>query len=100
MNFIKANWFNLLAALLLFFALGQHPYSYFQILRVLVTVCAAYNAYACFNSSAKGWAWVFVVIAILFNPIAPIYLSRDTWAPLDVIAGIIFMVFAFNKSGK
>jgi len=42
------------------------------------------------------WAKVvFIVIAILFNPLAPIYLSRSAWVPLDIMTAILF-IFAIR----
>ena len=39
---------------------------------------------------------VFIVITIPFNHLAPIYLSRSTWIPLDIITAILF-IFAIKK---
>jgi len=42
------------------------------------------------------WAKVtFIVVAILFNPLVPIYLSRNTWIPLDIVTAILF-IFAIR----
>lgn len=38
----------------------------------------------------SGWAWVFGIIALLFNPIIPVHLSREIWAPIDIMAALIF----------
>ena len=38
------------------------------------------------------WAWALVPLVILFNPIAPIHLSRDTWQVLDVIGTVMMVV--------
>jgi hypothetical protein len=38
-----------------------------------------------------GWMGTFAVIAVLFNPILPIHLSRELWQPIDVISGIVFL---------
>jgi hypothetical protein len=39
--------------------------------------------------------WLFGLIALLFNPIIPFYLSRQSWQISDVIIGIIFIVSTF-----
>ena len=36
----------------------------------------------------------FAAIAVLFNPIAPVYLSRGTWAVLDLAGALAFAGFA------
>jgi arginine exporter protein ArgO len=39
-----------------------------------------------------AWAWTLVPLAILFNPIAPIHLSRETWRPLDIAAAVVMVL--------
>ncbi len=97
-KFFKENWFKILAVGILIGALWAHPYSYYQILRWVVTIVSAYSAYLAFNSKVTSWGWVFVVVAILFNPIAPVYLQKETWQILDLIGAIIFSVSLFIKN--
>ena len=45
------------------------------------------------------WAvWLFGFIAVLFNPLIPIHLSREIWQPVDIVCGILFMVIAIILS--
>jgi hypothetical protein len=81
----------LAAAVLLLVALGQHPYGYYTFLRWAVTVAAVVVAWVAWDSAAQWATWVFVGIAILFNPIAPVYLNRETWRPIDVACAAIFV---------
>lgn len=82
---------RIVAIILLIWALGRHPYGYYTLLRFVVCGVSAYGAY--FSSEIimrKGWVWIFGMIAILFNPIIPIHLDRDTWAIIDVVvAGVL-----------
>lgn len=100
MNWLKENWFLLIAAAFLIGALGDWPYAYYQLLRWVVCGVGAYSAYVAYMQERKGWTGVFVVIAILFNPIMPFYMERDTWQILDVVAAIPFLVFAFITKTK
>jgi len=97
MNWFKENWFLLAAALFLVGALGSWPYAYYQLLRWIVCGVGAYSAYLAYTQNRKGWAGIFAVVAILFNPIMPFYLERDTWQIIDVIAAIPFLAYAFTK---
>jgi len=97
MNWLKQNWFKILAILFLLGALGNWPYSYYQLLRWVILGAGAYGAYLAYNNHKNLWAWIFGIIAILFNPIIPSYLSRDTWQPIDIIVAIIFFISLFNK---
>ena len=84
------------AIILLLWALARHPYGYYTLLRFVVCGVSAYGAY--FSSEIiinKGWAWIFGIIAILFNPIIPIHLDRDTWAVIDVAVAVVLGVSIF-----
>ena len=76
------------------------PYGYFMLLRVVICASSGYMAYVGFNKGKDVWIWIFVVIAILFNPILPIHLGKDIWAIVDVIVAGIFMVSLFTLKSK
>jgi hypothetical protein len=43
-----------------------------------------------------AWAWIFGILAVLFNPLAPIYLQRATWQIIDSAAiGVIVTAAIF-----
>jgi len=98
MSRIKENWFALVAALFLFGALLSWPYSYFQLLRWVVCGIGTYSAYMAHERGRAGWAFVFGIIAVLFNPIMPFYLQKGTWKVFDIAAAIPFLVFPFIKN--
>ena len=79
------------AALLLFVALGQHPYGYYTFLRWAVSVAAIVVAWVAWHSTARWATWLFAGVAILFNPLVPVYLHRSTWRPIDIICGLAFL---------
>lgn len=81
----------IIAATLLFWALARHPYGYYQILRFVTTGTAIYCAYSFWEHRIKVIPWVFVSIAVLFNPLIPIYLDKSTWGVIDVVVGIVFL---------
>jgi hypothetical protein len=59
-------------------------------------VAALYIVYNAHKLKSVYWMWVFIALAILFNPIAPFYLSKSTWHDIDFIAAIIFFVGFFG----
>lgn len=87
-------WYLLAAGIFLLGALGSWPYVYYQFLRWVVCGVAAYTAYVGFETDHTGLGWLMVAIAVLFNPIAPIYLAKGTWSVLDVVTAIIFFASA------
>lgn len=87
---MKKYWYLIATGIFLLGALGSWPYAYYQLLRWVVCGVAAYTAYLGFEMGNKGWGWLMIAIAVLFNPMAPIYLAKGTWAVLDVITAILF----------
>ena len=83
-------------------ALMPLPYGYYTLLRIVVTTAAIYAAWLCFSEGEAVDLRVagFVFIAILFNPIIPIHLSREIWAPIDVVAAAAFGVFGWRQAQK
>lgn len=57
--------------------------------------CAA--AVFCALNVDKGWQWPLWVLALLFNPIAPIHFKRDAWQVIDGVAACVFFVSGFFK---
>ena len=76
------------------------PYAYYQILRFVVCGSAAYIAYLAYESERNWGIWLFGAIALLFNPLAPIHLSREIWQYIDIIVVGIFTcsIFILKKS--
>jgi len=98
-NFLKNNWFKIVAILFLLGALGDNPYGYYQLLRWIILAIGAYSAYLAYNAEKKGWTWIFGIIAVLFNPIIPFTFQRDIWQTIDVIVAVIFLVSIFKTKG-
>lgn len=76
---------------------------YFTFLRWVVAAASAYYLYVIYRNVHQWnfWAWTFVLLAILFNPIVPVYLDRDTWRLFDFIALILFIIYFFKlRKGK
>lgn len=90
MTFLKQNWFRIVIILLMLGALGQHPYSYYQFLRWATAIVSFYLAYEAYNTQRTGWIWIFAIIGILFNPIKPFYLDRETWQFCNLAVAIVF----------
>ena len=86
---------RLVAAGMLFYALADHPYAYFTLLRFIVCTVASYCAVQANSQKNEQWTWVYGVIAVLFNPIIPIHLSRGLWIIIDLAAAIVILVSLF-----
>jgi hypothetical protein len=49
-----------------------------------------------YEQGKTAWAWIFGIIAVLFNPVAPIYLARETWSVIDLIVAAILVASIFK----
>ena len=94
-----ATAIRVVAGVMLLLALGSWEYSFYQFLRVVVCGASIFLAWHLFDTKQTGWAWVFVITAVLFNPIAPIHLARETWQIIDFIAAILFFS-SFSAEAK
>jgi hypothetical protein len=84
---------------LLLLAIFPLPYGYYTFLRLIVFIGGLYIAYHLYDKKSHVFSIVFVLLAILFNPIIPVHLSRETWLPIDIMSAITFF-FISNKLEK
>lgn len=103
---VAARSFPLIVSvILLIFALfaGSVDIGFFTFLRWVISASSAYYLYVIYkNNQGWGfWVWVFAILAILFNPIVPIYLDRDTWQFFDLIALGLLSTYLYKlRKGK
>lgn len=76
------------------------PYAYYQILRDVVCIVAVILAIAAFNGKQHTWVWIMGIIAVVFNPLAPVYLSKGTWVLLDIVAAGCMFIASRTFEGK
>ena len=86
------------AATMLVFAGWQHPYSYYQLLRVVTCAVAVYMAWCSYTSRTTPLTVMYGGIAALFNPFAPVYLSRRLWHPIDLVCAAAILAGAIVLS--
>ena len=82
----------LIAAAMCFIAIGDHPYAYYTLLRVVTFVAALVGLLVAWKAQAVWAMWMFGVIALLFNPIVRVHLTKDIWQVVDALAGLAFLV--------
>jgi hypothetical protein len=75
-------------------------YSYYILLRWGVCFSSIIVAVGFYNSRLTNWAIIFGIIAFLFNPLFPVYLSRAIWTPIDLISAILFILAGFAVKEK
>jgi hypothetical protein len=78
----------------------RHPYGFYQLLRWIVCGSAAFIAYIGWATERQWALWLFVGIAILFNPLEPIHLNRDAWQMIDMLTTIPLFLSIFLVKKK
>lgn len=88
---------RIIISVLLLIALSNQQIGYYKFLRWAGCATAIYSAFISYIKSKKMnfGVWLFGLIAILFNPIIPFYLGRNTWQKADIIVAVIFIISAF-----
>lgn len=82
--------------ILLLIGIAQLPYGYYIFLRLVITAIGIYMIFVCSSANSYGWAWVFGIVAILFNPLIPIHLEKDVWIFFDIIVAILLIISIFS----
>ena len=90
----------LICSVLLLIGLANLPIGYYTILRIAVTIG---SIAVVLKEYEKGFSFriiVFGLIAVLFNPIIPVYFhDKGVWMPFDLLVAILFIIraFSYNK---
>ena len=89
---------NKIVAVLLCLGVLSLPYGYYTLLRIIVTIAAIINAYNFLEESNMEKVYLFGFLAILFNPLIPIYLGKELWILIDLAAAGIFFFLSPNEN--
>ena len=88
-----------LAAVMLILAIFALPYGYYVLLRWVITAISIYVAYS-LGEAKDSKLWIFVGLAILFNPIAPIYSTKSFWIIADLVSAGLFLAFSKKQPNR
>lgn len=86
---------KLCLVVLLLMCLFKMPYWYYQLLRIFGTIGFVYLAYIDYKFRIQYTPQIFVVAAILLNPIIKISFDRSVWQILDILLAIILFITIF-----
>jgi hypothetical protein len=80
---------------MLIYALGVHPYSYYMVLKFIVSGLSFYTVFKTLKIKSNFVKilniLVFMFIGILFNPIFTIHLnSHNLWSIVDIATAVLF----------
>lgn len=83
---------------LLFLGAAPFPYGYYMLLRIAACGFFIWAAVITYEKKSKYLPWVFVLLALLFNPIIKVHFSKEVWVAIDV-ASAIFVLVVRQKLG-
>lgn len=91
-DFAAAGLMTVIPVIVLLIALAPgHPYSYFIFLRWVVCACALLFVGMFHGHHLHPWMYGFGFVALLYNPIIRVHLTRDIWATLNVLTIAAFL---------
>ncbi|MFH1182739.1 MAG: DUF6804 family protein [Candidatus Moraniibacteriota bacterium] len=95
----------IIASIMLLLTFLDWPSGYYTLLRIAVTGISVYYAFYTYSVQKKldVWFWILVAIAVLFNPIFPIYLyDKSIWWIIDIATAVLLisMAYFFNNLDK
>ncbi len=94
------NVIKTILAVLFFICLLELPYGYFQFVRFAGLVGFALLAYQANQHGKQTEMFIYIGLAILFQPLLKISLGRQVWNVVDVVVGIGLLISIFMKPKK
>lgn len=91
---------GVIASVVLLGALGSWPYGYYRFLRWVVCIAAVVMAFGAYARRMLWAVWLLGFIALLFNPLAPVHLTRDVWRPIDVATAVVLFLLGGLIKGE
>ena len=71
-------------------------WGYYDLMRLIVCGAAGYIAWCVKQQKGERLFWVMVVVAIIYNPIAPVHFERTLWILLNLASATAFWIAATN----
>nr|WP_282179754.1 DUF6804 family protein [Maribacter stanieri] len=87
-------------AFLLFLCLLNMPYGYFQLVRFLALAGFSFLAYKANDEDKSEQVFIYIALALLFQPFYKIALGRELWNIVDVVVGVGLLISIFIKNKK
>jgi hypothetical protein len=94
------NLIKIVLAILLSLCLADMPYGYYQFVRLISSVAFAYLAYLAIEEGKKNEIFIYIVLALLFQPFMKISLGRELWNFVDVVVGLGLIISIFMTKSK
>ena len=81
-----------IASAMLIVGAASLPYGYYTLLRLVATIVFVWAAFVSYKRKKRFLPWVFGLLALIFNPIYPIFLRKELWRFIDIGAGLFLLL--------
>lgn len=88
---------KIILAILLFLCLAKMSYGYYQLVRFLALLGFAILAFQSHKKKNQAEMFIYISLALLFQPFFKISLGREIWNTVDVIVGIGLLLSLIMK---
>lgn len=94
------NIIKIALAVFLFMCLMKMPYGFYEFIRFIAMIGFVYLAFDANQLDRSSEMFIYIALAILFQPFFKIALGRELWNIVDVFVGIGLIVSVFIKPKK
>jgi hypothetical protein len=100
-TFLNNNWLKIAAIVLVLGAISASfslipnmPYFYYQLMNWAVAGSALMIVWQALKRHEALLMWMFAIVAVIFNPLAPIYLNSLSWQIADIVT-VLLLISSF-----
>jgi len=91
------NGIKTILALLFFLCLLEMPYGFYQFVRFAGLVGFSILAYQANQQGKQTVMFIYIGLAIIFQPLIKISFGRQIWNVIDIVVGIGLIISIFMK---
>ena len=92
-----SNILKIALAVFFFTCLMKMPYGYYEFVRFIAMIGFAYLAFDTYQLDRQIEMFIYIILAILFQPFFKIALGRELWNIVDVVVGVGLIASVFSK---
>lgn len=74
----------------------ENPYGYYVLLRWVCFGVFGFLAVHAISRKLRGWGWILGIMALVYNPIFPVHLTREIWSVVNIVTIGIAVVSIFR----
>ena len=97
----------ILLSAILFISIAELPYGFYTIMRIVVPLLSSIYLYFAYIEKEDFSLMMIsnILIVIIWNPIFPVYLDKETWIIIDTIAalceiGVAYWSYRMERDAK